>query len=748
MKLFRWRIKTVAFKVLFPLSLLLIVVFFAVNAILSEATKRLLLNMTESRAFEIADSATLALEGNLMKSNFLRVASSLASSQEIDYVIFVDQGTEGIVASSSFVYRRDLTLLPDEVKPYIARAMTSPEPIFAELSSHDFWFSYTIKTIPNRTAIVKEYLMLIRFTGEKMHETVEEMRLFIAIAIGLSVLFLGVFGYVLMRYFVLRPVQKIADSINRKNRGEPFQPPKLKYNDELHMLNDVLTEMHWVEQESFKRMEEAREKAEASAEAKSAFLANMSHEIRTPINGILGLVQVAQRSNNLEQIKQYIEKIFLSGKTLIGVVNDILDFSKLSADKVGIEQVSFCPDMIFEQVLELCEYTAQEKNLVLQAELPEKLPLVIISDPLRIQQVLLNLTNNAIKFTEQGQVTIKVEVVPFDDKMNLIVSVEDMGIGIAQDKLAHLFDEFVQEDGSTTRKFGGTGLGLSICKKITDTMGGSIDVRSIKGQGSTFIASFPVEIAPQNQCQQRLKDVLLNLDIKFEGELANTFSKPFGELVGRIKAFNRGNKLVTFLTLSQFLEREAEGTPLPNGEIVILGAEQNLIQNIELPKHIYPLFTMLNRESLIELLYRISEEQTVTDASLNHHQNVLVNRDILLVEDNSINAEVILAMLSEFKLNIRHAENGVAAIEALNQSMPELILMDVQMPVMDGYEATETIRNTLKSDVTILGLSANVLPEEVAKAKELGMNDYLAKPVIREALLDKIVHWLEHTKAS
>ncbi len=727
------------------MACLLLLLFVAANMLLAAAAKDLFLQQTKSRAYQVADNAALALEANLRRSNFLRVASSLASSDDINFVLIVDAENGQIVASSSYKYRRSLDELPGEVQPMILAALQDGQPLFSELESGDYWFSYTIRTIPNRSSEVKKYLMLIDFSGEHIQNTLSRISISLAIYVGLGASLFALIGYWLMRYFVLRPVQKMAVSIQDKNQGKPFKPPKLHMHDELHTLNDALTEMHQVERDSLALMQEAKSKAEATSKAKSAFLANMSHEIRTPINGVLGLAQVALRSKNQEEIKQYLEKIYLSGKTLIGVVNDILDFSKLNAGKLNIEKTPFCPDQLVEQVVELCQHTALKKQIDIRVELSQKLPLVIVSDPLRIQQVLLNLTNNAVKFTEQGEVTICMHVSQDSEGAQLHFSVTDTGIGIEQDKLESLFEEFVQEDGSTTRKFGGTGLGLSICSKITETMGGKIQAASVKGEGSTFSVSLPVEVAANHQLQVKLREVLMASRLVCDYELPNTYSGPFVELVNRMKSFSKGADTIKLMTLSQFLDASESNQLARSQKLVVLGAEQSLMQHIELNENVYPLFSMLNRESLIDLLHRVSQDKSQPQGTIESRLSDIKDKKLLLVEDNIINAEVVIAMLSDFDFELKHVENGQQAVEIIPKYEPDLVLMDVQMPVMDGYQATEFIRQELKSAVAIVGLSANVLPEEVERAKSLGMNDYLSKPVLRDALLHKILFWFENT---
>ncbi|MFV8442128.1 ATP-binding protein [Flavobacterium sp. LB2P44] len=376
--------------------------------------------------------------------------------------------------------------------------------------------------------------------------------------------------------------------------------------------------------------------AENAVKAKQQFLSNMSHEIRTPMNAIIGFTKVVLKTELTPKQKEYLDAIKMSGDALIVLINDILDLAKVDSGKMSFEKTPFKMKSSISAMLHLFETKIQEKNLELIKEYDTKIPDLLVGDPVRLHQIILNLVSNAVKFTLKGKITVSVHLVHEDeDKVIIEFAVTDTGIGIPEEKLGKIFENFQQASSGTSRLYGGTGLGLAIVKQLIEPQGGTIRVKSTIGIGSTF--SFALSFQKTNS------------DAEFENEL---------------------------------VELDTE------------------IKNIK----------------------------------------------VLVVEDIPLNQLLMKTLLDEFGFDRDIAENGKVAIEKLKEKEYDIILMDLQMPAMNGFEATEYIRNTMNSKIPIIALTADVTTADLTKCKAVGMNDYLAKPVDEKLLYSKIVGILKKPK--
>ena len=376
--------------------------------------------------------------------------------------------------------------------------------------------------------------------------------------------------------------------------------------------------------------------AENAVKAKQQFLSNMSHEIRTPMNAIIGFTKVVLKTDLTTKQKEYLDAIKMSGDALIVLINDILDLAKVDAGKMTFEKTPFKMKSSIAAMLHLFETKIQEKNLRLIQEYDNKIPKILIGDPVRLHQIILNLVSNAVKFTTKGKITVSVDLL-HEDTDNVIIqfSVTDTGIGIPEEKIGKIFENFQQASSGTSRLYGGTGLGLAIVKQLIEPQGGTIRVKSNLNEGSTF--SFTLGFQKTNT----------------DAELEN--------------------------------------------EIMELDSE---IKNIK----------------------------------------------VLVVEDIALNQLLMKTLLDDFGFDRDIAENGKIAIEKLKNKDYDIILMDLQMPEMNGFEATEYIRNTMNSNIPIIALTADVTTVDLAKCKAVGMNDYLAKPIDERVLYSKIVNILKKPK--
>ncbi len=383
-----------------------------------------------------------------------------------------------------------------------------------------------------------------------------------------------------------------------------------------------------------KELEKAKGKAESAVKAKQQFLSNMSHEIRTPMNAIIGFTKVVLKTDLSAKQKEYLTAIKMSGDALIVLINDILDLAKVDAGKMTFEQTPFKMALSLSAMLHLFETKIQEKNLELVKEYDKNIPEVLVGDPVRLHQIILNLLSNAVKFTTKGKITVSVRLLSEDEaKACIEFTVTDTGIGIAENKIENIFENFQQASSGTSRLFGGTGLGLAIVKQLIESQGGSVSVKSKIDEGSTF--SF----------------------------------------------------ILSFLKTKDEVDPDS---------------------------------------------YREDTELAELDTKMK-------NIKVLVVEDMALNQLLMKTILDDFGFERDVASNGKIAIEKLQSKSFDIILMDLQMPEMNGFEATDYIRNKLNSNIPIIALTADVTTVDLAKCKAVGMNDYIAKPVDERLLYSKII---------
>ncbi len=664
---------------------------------------------------------------------------------------------------------------------------TNPETTVTEYSSV-LTKPITVKN-HNGEGILKIGEMTVTIDPVMIFKETRKFTMVMSVVAAVFILLLIGIVFVITRLMV-RPVTQLTEQLKlTEHYAELFNIPTLDSNVvEILNLNTAVQNMYSYYSVYHQKLLEAKNKAEELNKAKSDFLANMSHEIRTPMNAVLGMSNLLLDTKLKGEQREWVNNIRISGDNLLNIINDIIDISKIESGRLVLEHVSFDMFSLINEVVELYSYQIMEKKLEILLEISPDTPRYYFGDPTRIRQIFANLISNATKFTSQGHIMIAIAHHPVDDSyVRLECSVEDTGIGIPKDKQKKVFEKFSQAEESTTRKYGGTGLGLTIVYELVRAMEGYITLESKEGEGAKFTFDLQLE-----SDRNRVEDIAEHSDLSDTTFLILDDYQLTGKTVQASLGIPKENcyfascvedgfKIVEkhridICLVDYHLERERgihfvrnvrSHSHFEDMLIVVMSGKLEHIPGDDLIQMGVDAFLRkpFRRDQLVGIITRIYQNRergycaktivtnhnyASTDVSLDVDERIKTvsntqykDARVLVVDDMAMNLTLIVKVLSKFGIKADKATNGREAINRMERKKYDLVFMDVQMPVMDGFEATQIIRSRMKLDTPIVALTADAMVGDREKCLANGMSDYINKPFKEHQIAEILEKWLK-----